>query len=523
MKRIEIIFLSVIVVIAAVIRFIAITSIPPSLDWDEASVGYDAYSILQTGKDQWGKIFPIVFQSFGEFKYPIHIYFTALTTWIFGYGTFSVRVGSAFFGVINIVLLFFLVWILTKSKTVAFTASLLMAFSPWAIQFSRVNWETNFGLFFFFLGIIYFFKGLEKKRWFIPLSFLLFGIDLFTYNAAKVFIPLFVFALVVIYWKDLLQNKFYSIIGALIFFGFILVNVFQPDLSGIGRLGQVVFPDSEIKSTYLYKLTKHEKVGMLQLVAQNYLFHFTPQFLFISGDSNPRHSIQTVGELYWFDAILLPIGFYYIIRNNKKWSWLLLVWFFLAPIPASIATEAPHASRTMFAIGGWQVVSTLGFCWLLDLAKKLKFQLWFVTISTLVFLLFTENYLFKYFGAYSVNYSSDWQYGYMKIFTGYKNDFGRYNHIVVSDQDGQPYIFALFYLKYNPDLFRETVVYNPENDWGASTVKSFDKFVFKKVENSDLQKNTLIFATPMDMITNATPLGVIRNLDGSVAFWVYSK
>ena len=204
MKRIEIIFLSVIVVIAAVIRFIAITSIPPSLDWDEASVGYDAYSILQTGKDQWGKIFPIVFQSFGEFKYPIHIYFTALTTWIFGYGTFSVRVGSAFFGVINIVLLFFLVWILTKSKTVAFTASLLMAFSPWAIQFSRVNWETNFGLFFFFLGIIYFFKGLEKKRWFIPLSFLLFGIDLFTYNAAKVFIPLFVFALVVIYWKDLL-------------------------------------------------------------------------------------------------------------------------------------------------------------------------------------------------------------------------------------------------------------------------------------------------------------------------------
>jgi len=424
MKRKDFILLIGIVLIAAFIRLFWITKVPPSLDWDEASVGYDAYSILQTGKDQWGKVLPVVFKSFGEFKYPIHIYFTALATDVFGYGIFSVRVGSAFFGIVDVLLLFFLTLHLTKNKLVAFLSSLFLALSPWDIQFSRVNWETNFGLFFFFFGFFLFLKGIEKKKILIPISFILFGIDLFTYNAAKVFIPLFVFALVVIYSKDLLKNKIISLTGIFLFLGFILVNVFNPDLSGLTRLDQVTFNTEEVESTYLYKITKHQKVGIAQLVAENYLSHFTPKFLFISGDSNPRHSIQTVGELYLYDAILLPFGIFYLLRKKNKWSLLLLIWFFLAPLPAAIATEAPHASRSMFALGGWQIVSATGFYYLLSLIRKTKFEFWFVAFSCVALFLFIEDYSYKYIWNYSTAYSSDWQYGYMRIFTDYKNDFG---------------------------------------------------------------------------------------------------
>jgi hypothetical protein len=285
----------------------------------------------------------------------------------------------------------------------------------------------------------------------------------------------------------------------------------------------VGFNTSEIESTYLYKLTKRQKVGVIQLVAENYLSHFTPQFLFISGDANPRHSIQTVGELYYYDILLLPLGIFFLVKSKNKWSWLVLTWFFLAPVPASIATEAPHASRTMFAIGGWQIVSAVGFFYLLTLIKKSNIRFWFIIFSSIVFLLFTENYIIKYFENYPVQYSSDWQYGYMKVFTDYKNDFGKYNRVIVSDQDGQPYIFALYYLKYDPNSFRQTVVYSPESNWGASTVKSFGNFVFKKIEASDLQKGTLVFSTPDDEIKGVAPTGEIKNLDGSTAFLVYSK
>jgi hypothetical protein len=200
-----------------------------------------------------------------------------------------------------------------------------------------------------------------------------------------------------------------------------------------------------------------------------------------------------------------------------------LAWFVLAPIPASIATEAPHASRSMFALGGWQIVSASGFYYLMGLIKNSKFRFWFIISSSIIFLLFTENYLLKYFENYPKDYSSDWQYGYMKIFTDYRTDFAKYDRIVVSDQDGQPYIFALYYLKYDPNSFRQTAFYNPVNNWGASTVKSFGKFVFKKIESSDLQNNTLVFATANDKIKGVNPAGEIKNLNGQVSFWVYSK
>ena len=94
---------------------------------------------------------------------------------------------------------------------------------------------------------------------------------------------------------------------------------------------------------------------------------------------------------------------------------------------------------------------------------------------------------------------------------------------MVSDQDGQTYIFALYYLKYDPNSFRQSAVYNPVDNWGASTVKSFGKFVFKKIESSDLQKSTLVFATINDKIAGVNSVGEIKDLNGQVSFWVYSK
>jgi len=509
MKRRDILFLAGIILLGAIIRLLWITRVPPSLDWDEASVGYDAYSILQTGKDQWGQTFPVVFKSFGEFKYPVNVYFTALTTRLFGYGIFSVRVGSAIFGIIDILLLFFLVLRLTKSKTIAFLSTLFLAVSPWSIQFSRANWETNYGLFFFFLGVILFLKGLEKNKFWFIVSFAFLGLDLFTYNAAKVFVPLFVIAIVIIYFKGFIKSKVYVTLGLLIFLAFILINVINPNLSGLTRFGQVTITT--------------RKTGVIQTVIENYFSHFTPQFLFISGDANPRHSIQTVGELYYYDLLLLPLGIFFLLRKRNNWSRLILAWFFLAPIPASIATEAPHAARSMFAIGGWQIVSAVGFFYLLTLIKKTDAKFLFMVFSSIVFILFTENYLIKYYRYYPIRYSGDWQYGYMKIFTDYKKDFSKYNKVVISDQDGQPYIFALYYLKYDPNSFRKTVIRSPEDFLGNYTVKSFGNFVFKTVEDSDLQKNTLVFASPNDKIDGISPVGEIKDLNGEVSFWVYSN
>jgi len=56
--------LFIIIVAGFLIRFININNYPPLL-WDEASLGYNAYSILKTGRDEYGKFLPLIFKSFG--------------------------------------------------------------------------------------------------------------------------------------------------------------------------------------------------------------------------------------------------------------------------------------------------------------------------------------------------------------------------------------------------------------------------------------------------------------------------
>ncbi len=66
--------LFIIILLAFILRIFMVWKIPPSLNWDEVSIGYNAYSILETGKDEWGAFMPLHFRAFGEFKLPVHIY-----------------------------------------------------------------------------------------------------------------------------------------------------------------------------------------------------------------------------------------------------------------------------------------------------------------------------------------------------------------------------------------------------------------------------------------------------------------
>src|SRR3989344_8321034 len=92
------IVLAVIVVFSTALRFYKLDQIPPSLSWDEAAVGYNAYTIANWGKDKWGKSFPLVFKSFEDDKHPVHIYITAFWVKLLGSSDFVTRFPAALFG-----------------------------------------------------------------------------------------------------------------------------------------------------------------------------------------------------------------------------------------------------------------------------------------------------------------------------------------------------------------------------------------------------------------------------------------
>ena len=142
----------IILFIASFLSIYRINQIPPGVNRDEASIGYTAYSILKTGRDEYGRLFPLSFQSFGDWKLPFYIYTVVPFVSVFGLTELAVRLPSVIFGIASVGLTFFLIRLLFKNNVLAFTAMILIAISPWHLHLSRVESESNTAVFFIILG-----------------------------------------------------------------------------------------------------------------------------------------------------------------------------------------------------------------------------------------------------------------------------------------------------------------------------------------------------------------------------------
>src|SRR3989338_6922791 len=239
--------LLVIILLAAILRIYKIDQVPPSLSWDEAANGYNAYTIANYGRDEHGKYFPAYFRSFGDDKHPIHIYLTAPFVKILGLNEFSTRLPSAVFGTLNVLLIFFLTNLLFKNKFIALFTAFLLAISPYNIHFSRFNHEANFVLFFFMLGLWLFFLSLEKNKKLLPFAVLSFCISFITYHPAKIITPIIIIVLISLYVKRIKWGKNLYAITIVVFF--LITLALNPQLFGFARINQTAQSKNEIEKT----------------------------------------------------------------------------------------------------------------------------------------------------------------------------------------------------------------------------------------------------------------------------------
>src|SRR5579883_2284770 len=144
--------LGVIVVLALALRIWQLGIVPPSPDWDEVALGYNAYSILHTGRDEYGALLPVVMRSFDDYKPALYSYLAIPSIAVFGLTVWATRFPSVVFGVLTVFATYFLVEELFKKKTVSLVSSFLLAISPWHTQFSRIAFESNVGTAFNVFG-----------------------------------------------------------------------------------------------------------------------------------------------------------------------------------------------------------------------------------------------------------------------------------------------------------------------------------------------------------------------------------
>jgi len=133
----ENIILVAVLILAGFLRLYALHLNPPSLNWDEVSHGYNAFSILKTGKDEWGVALPVIFRAFGDYKLPFYIYSVVLSGALFGFNEFAVRLPSALSGISIVILTYFITIELFKDKRKALLAAFLMAIELGDVSFKR--------------------------------------------------------------------------------------------------------------------------------------------------------------------------------------------------------------------------------------------------------------------------------------------------------------------------------------------------------------------------------------------------
>lgn len=435
------------VLLAGILRFYKLSSVPPGLYSDEASIAYNAYAIAETGKDEYGKSYPLIFKAFGEYKLPVYIYSTALSMKLFGEPNFSVRFPSALAGTLSVLLTFFLVKELfykNKNKnSIALFSSFFLAISPWHLHFSHAGFEANLSLFFLIGACLAFIKAIKQKTNLLSLSVLLFVLSFSTYNSARVFSPLFFLTLCFIYKEDLLKMKRQIINSAII--GLMLLLPFIP---------QIISGKAFVRASS-EGIIQEEKP--IQLFFSNYLANFDTTFLFFRGDQNGRHSVRKLGMLYVFELPLIIIGIKTLLeeKNTSKGKLVLFAWLLLAPIPSALTKVNPHALRLLLILPTWHIISAIGLVKLSQQISKqtlINQKLAKIGISLLI-VYFSTVYLHRYYTQYIREAALDWSSGIketVEIISSRKNDF---DEIYISNKI--PPVYLGIYFPIEPRKFIE--------------------------------------------------------------------
>jgi len=546
--------LILIVILAFALRVYKLGDYPVGLTWDEPALGYNAYSILKTGRDEYGKLFPITFKSFGDYKPGLFIYYLIPSVGIFGLNEFAIRFPSALAGVGTVLAVFFLVKIIFEKRkevfSLAFLSSLLLAVSPWNIHFSRGAWEANLALFTIVVGVIFFLRSIkdEKIKWFFP-AFIFFAFSFYVYHGAKVFLVVFLGGSLLFLFKDLRrlpQEK--KIIGLILLF-FLLIPLFT-SFKGSSNRAKVMSifsykrPEEEINKILSQEEGKNlnfflyhsEILETGRGILSRYFNHFSARFLFFEGDwASPRHSVPYMGMMYFVEIPFLILGIGYFLATKKNPFENLLIWWLLTgPLPAAITRDAVHGIRSYWMVVPLVIFTSLGILRFFSLIKAYwpKFFLPSVSFIFLVYIFCLILYLDLYYVHFPKKNSSGWNYGMKEVAKIIEEGKSKYSKIIMTQKYGQPYIFYLFYNQYPPKNYQQQA-YLKENPWGdVGKVERIDNIEFRNVywpDDRNCQNCLFIddeLGLPEKDISQTSEAKILREikfLDGRIAYRIVEK
>lgn len=498
------VLLFLIFALASFLRFYHLDRAPSGVLVDEANFGYIAYSLLQTGADEHGHSWPLIFQGFGDQKLPGYAYLLLPFIYILDLSVASTRAPSALVGSLSVFLMFFLLKKLFVSDKLALTGAFLMALSPFPFFMSRFAFESNLGLFFFLIALNGVVRISDSKRplWWALVAGLFSGLTWYSYIAYRpiTFALLMIFAFVS--WRTLRESKKLMLVMMASFM--LVVTPFL--ISGFGgsnssRLKQIgIFYDQSIPVTVIEQRTFcsnsapnlwcyalfNKPAIIVPAILGRFFSTFSPSYLAFSGDSDGFLTVKNYGQFALFLYPFFILGLMILSLDRKKLFrskqsnifWVLVIsGLLITPLPAIISGE-PQKIRLSPLLPFLIIVYVIGirYAWraIINWYKKSKynfipnktFKRILLTLALLLFLIESSRFFTNYFTVHASK--NDYMYqsemrGAMELADTL---IKKGNKVVVSSSLSEPAIFYAFYSKMDPRLYQQELVLNPKDDLG---------------------------------------------------------
>jgi len=468
MKKYWLLILALIV--GTFLRLYQLGSLPGALTWDEAALGYNAFSIIKTGRDEYGKLLPIIFKSFGDYKPGAYVYLAVPSVAVFGLTEFAVRLPSAIFGILAILGVFLLVKTLfpdEKNKNLlASLSAFSLAVMPLHVHFSRGAWETNVFATLLLYSIYYLIRFIKEGR-FLNVSLILAVLTFITYQAAKILTPLVFIFIIIVFWKPFFKNLQVFIrqpknlvvlsISTVIVLLLFISSAFGTAGNRLQRLSIFSYHPEITQQTK--EIDKHNSLSLslfhnqsqlsVRLIAGRYLKHLSPKVLFYEGITPvDRGHVPNMGALLPLDFIWFVLGIVYLVKfTPKNIATLIIGLLLLSPLPGSLTLSDYSTVRSLFMVIPLSIICGLGAYLVYTKLKIIFYPLAFLTIFMVFYfadMLFVHA---KYI------YDREFQYGYKEAMY-FINQYPE-SKVVMTDVWGQPYIFYLFYSRFDPAEYQK--------------------------------------------------------------------
>ena len=500
------IMIAIIILIGVLVRIIGIDKYPNALNVDEASAGYEAFSILNYGIDRNGNFLPVFLVAWGSGQNALLSYLMMPFIAIFGLTTFSIRLPMAIIGGISLGIFYCLLKRMTNKK-VAIIGLIFLAICPWHIMKSRWGLESNLFPDLMLLSVFLIIKGLQdKKIVFQILGYIVAGLTAYAYGTSYFFLPLFFIPVLFIMLKkkeitvkELIINLAVIGIVALPIIIFVIINTFNlPEI----ELPFLTIPRMEVNR--YEEITSIFSSDFLEKSLDNFTGGL--KILMYQIDGLPWNSLEDIGTIYTFSTIFTILGIIVAIKNRKdiKYGYIMGIWLIVSILLLFVCE--PNINRLniiFFPIIFYTVVG------IDEIAKQGKV---FAVLLAIVYILS--------FGLFVNSYLSENANDYMTFESNLEEPIEYLNtlqdkEIYITNSIKEPYIYVLFYTKYDTRDFVNTVEYYNE-DGAFRQVKSFGNYNFVSINVlDDRQENVYLLRENeyKDVKNNPEKYG-IDSLDG---------